>query len=354
MFWAVGFVTGHVIIIPLAVGFLAKILVLDPLHYFYIHNQFIYDFFSKTFLKFLAITPINSVISGEDFTVAFCSGMVIYGVIISFFGLPKIIYIAVKNILKKDKDNNKFNTNFSQNWLLILSLIICVLFFSYFKFSFLSQIYILVFTAIWTYQVLIIAGKISIAPLGRFATFVMVPGILFFGFTALQATLIATFVEIATGVASDTLFGRKMARLSNITHKNIFIYQVIGLIISSITVGLIFWLIISKFGIGVSTDLPVVKAYSRALLISIKSFDYFGLFTGIIFGYILTKFGVNPALALGGILMPPHYSLVLILGGLSTYLVKDKEEYYPFWSGVFAANSLWMIFQTFFKNSLCK
>lgn len=45
--------------------------------------------------------------------------------------------------------------------------------------------------------------------------------------------------------------------------------------------------------------------------------------------------------------MPIDYSLPLIFGGLSASLVKNKEDYFPFWSGVFAANSLWMLLKVF-------
>jgi hypothetical protein len=39
---------------------------------------------------------------------------------------------------------------------------------------------------------------------------------------------------------------------------------------------------------------------------------------------------------------------MLIAGGLSTYLVKEKEEQYPFWSGVYATNSLWIFIKMLF------
>lgn len=356
MLWSIGFVTGHLIVVPLIIGFIAKIVILEPLFYLYTHETIINTILRNicttcTFMPKLTFSL--SKISIEDFSVAFCSGMVIYGVLVSFIGLPKYITKAIKNI---SYSNPTLQLQFNK-WhlpVILTSLTLCVLLFSYFNFSILSQIYILACTAIWTYQVLVIAGEMSLAPLGRFATFVMVPGMILFGFNVLQSTLVATFVEITTGVASDTLFGRKLARLTNINHKKIVLYQWLGLIISSLTIGIIFWLIITTFGLGANTDLPVIKAYGRALLINSKNFDFFSLICGIIFGYALTKTKVNPALVLGGILMPPHFSLILIAGGLSTYLTKDKEEHYPFWSGVFAANSIWMILNTIFKCLFCR
>lgn len=351
MLWSIGFVTGHLIVVPLIIGFIAKIIILEPLYYLYTHETIIHIFLRNisSSVSILPQLPFQiSKISIEDFSIAFCSGMVIYGVLLSFIGFPKIISKAIASFSKPDQYQTAKIEKLHLIWAL-LSICLCSLFFTYFKFSILSQIFILVSTAIWTYQVLIIAGEMSLAPLGRFATFVMVPGMILFGFNVVQSTLTAAFVEIVTGVASDTLFGRKLARLSNISHKNIVLYQWLGLIISALTIGIIFWLIITHFGLGANTDLPVIKAYGRALLINSKNFDIFSLIFGIIFGYILTKIKINPALVLGGILMPPHFSLILIAGGLSTYLTKDKEEYYPLWSGVFAANSIWMISNTIFK-----
>jgi len=43
-----------------------------------------------------------------------------------------------------------------------------------------------------------------------------------------------------------------------------------------------------------------------------------------------------------GIIFKVGFSLMLITGGLLTYLTKDKEAYDPFWSGMFAAGSLWI------------
>lgn len=196
---------------------------------------------------------------------------------------------------------------------------------------------------------MLIAGKIGLAPLGRFATFVMVPGMFLFGYTPLQITVVATYVEIAGGVACDCLFGRKMAQLADIDAKRIQQYQWFGLVVSSLLIGGIFWLLISHFGIGNEPGaLPASRAAYRALLVNVQRFDTLALLLGLIFGYLLKFVKVNSALMLGGILMPAEASLMLIIGGLSTYLVKDKEEYYPFWSGVFAANSLWMLIKAFF------
>lgn len=165
----------------------------------------------------------------------------------------------------------------------------------------------------------------------------------------MQVTLVAAFVEIAGGVAGDALFGRKLALLAKINHTKIVSYQWLGLIICSLSIGIIFWLFIHTLGVGPESVLPATKAASRALLIAFKSFDWYVLAMGFVFGYLLTYVKVNPALLLGGILMPPSISVMLIAGGLLTYITKNKEQYYPFLSGVSAGNSIWMLAEILLK-----
>jgi len=218
----------------------------------------------------------------------------------------------------------------------------CSLFFSYFKFSFLSQCFIVLTTIICAYQMAAIAGIIGMALLGRFATFVMIPGIILFGFNNVQAVLVATFVEICGGVATDTLFGRKMARSADITTRRLMYYQYFGLLISCLTVGIVFWLLIDHFQLG-SVQLFAQKAQARQLLIQAQQFDPYVLLLGALFGLILSYIKINPALVFGGLLMPINLVVGLVVGGMCTWLVKEKEDYFPFWSGVFASQSIWML-----------
>ncbi len=335
MFWAIGFVTGHVIAIPLLVGMIAKIFVVGPLYYFY-------PLISKISCGCYVVRDLSL----NDFTIAFSTGLVVYGATKGFLRLPGIISRTIKKLYDGDKGESN-GPPFPWYAAGLVALInIAVL--SYIEFSWLSQIYLLVFTLVCTYQIMLLAGKFGIAPLGRFATFVMVPGMLLFGYTPLQITFVAAYVGIAGGVASDALFGRKMARLLSLDRKAITLYQWLGLAVGVLSIGVISYLFISHFGLGTQEGaLAVTRSVSRAMLISVKTFDVGALLLGMFFAYLISYVGINTSLLLFGILMPVSYTLLLVLGGLSTYLVEDREEYYPFWSGVFAANSLWMLVQAF-------
>lgn len=324
MLWAIGFVTGHVIAMPLAVGLMTKIFITTPIQHYYFPE-----------------------LSTMDFLFAFASGMMVYGALMSFLDMPKFI----KELIFKAKTSSRrltwnINTPLILSWLVVGGA--TTLFFTYFEFSLISQLFIAVFTIACVYQLLVIGGKFGLAPMGRFATYVMLSGLLLFGFNAIQVTLVSAFVEICGGVAVDVLFGRKMAQLAEVDRTRITRLQWLGLIVSAISVGIFFWILITNLGLG-SAQLLAQRGQSRALTIQMQQFNFFALIIGALFGSILKDFKVNPIMVLGGILMNTNWSLVLVLSGLSTYLVRAKEEQYPFWSGIFAANSLWMIIQGVLK-----
>lgn len=325
MLWAIGFITGHVIAIPFAVGAFTKIAVLSPLH--------------KLFFATINI---------DNFLLAFCSGMIIQGALFSFIDAPKFISKMIHFTRYSFATRSIPYTNVSMRKyvpLLVVMGLGLYLFFSWFDFTFLAQLFVIVGAALCAYQLIIFMGTVGLAPLGRFATFVMLPGLVMFGFNAMQATLVAAFVEISGGIAADALSGSKLGKLSNITTKHIRVFQWFALAVTSCIIGVIFWFLINHFGLG-SAELIAQKAQSRALLINAYDFNVMAIFVGALFGFVLKKIRVNASLVLGGLLMPFDWSLVLVVSGLTTYLVKDKEAHYPFWSGVFAASSIWMVVRT--------
>lgn len=323
MLWAIGFVTGHVIALPLAIGALLKIGLVDPIHVTWF-----------------------STLSSMEFVLAFCSGMVLYGAITSFIVLPKMIKSGIawfthqKFSVSRQKISSKDNVIFLATWLGTIAS--GVLFLRYFHFSFISMIFIYISAIACMYQVAVIAGKFGLAPLGRFATFVMVPAMLFFQLNLTQIVIVATFVEISCGVIADVLFGRKIGQMMKLDRRMVCLYQVVGLVVSALVVGVVFWLLIRHFQLG-SPELFAYKAQNRQLLIHARQFDLYVLVIGALCSGILQYLKLNPMLVLGGILMPINTSIGLIFGGILTLFVKNREAWEPFWSGVFAANSIWML-----------
>ncbi len=325
LLWAIGFVTGHMIALPLAVGAISKIALIDPLNKLFFTN-----------------------ITNSDFVLAFCSGLVLAGALQGFVGIPASLLRSVKNVwAPRTKTSLSKLSNLPISHMVEGALVLGIFFayLSYLNFSLVAQMYVLLFTVIVTYQLAIIAGKMGLAPLGRFATFVMVPALFLFNLDLVNTIIVATFVEICGGVTADALFGIKIAQLGDISLNRLKRYQYFGLLVSAVSVGIVFWLLITHFQLG-SHELFAQKAQARALLINAHSFDLYVVTLGLLFGFALKYIKMNPALILSGILMPLNLSIGLIVGGLLTLLVKDKEEWYPFWSGVFAANSIWMLLKT--------
>jgi len=327
MIWAIGFVTGHVIAMPLAVGACANIFLVSPVQ--------------KTFFSYL---------SSMEFTLAFCSGIVFFITMVSVIGMPKQIIQGLRSGAKKWGSARGCVQHFFHAQAILFFAVVgvgLILFLSYFDFPWYVQIYLAICSAITTYQIAAIAGRIGLALLGRFATFVMVPAMLIFNVNYVQLVFIATFVEISGGVAADLLFGRKLAQLSDISRATMRRYQLLGLIVASCSIGIIFWILINHFGLG-SPELFAYRAQSRQLLIQAKQFDFTVVIVGALFGMILQQMRLNPMLVLGGLLMPLDITLGLVVGGGLAAITSDKEAYYPMWSGVFAGNSICMLLRAVF------
>ena len=167
----------------------------------------------------------------------------------------------------------------------------------------------------------------------------------------IQIVFIATFVEICGGVMTDMLFGRKLAYLADIPQEKVRNYQYFGLIISSLVVGIVFWILLSHFQLG-GAELFAQRAQARALLIQAQHFNFYVLLIGMAFGLILKLTPLSPMLVLGGFLMPINLTFGFVGGALLTLLTKKSQEWIPFWSGVFAANSIWMIVRAFLRYML--
>lgn len=322
MLWAIGFIAGSMITVPLLIGTLTRIFFTDIIQALYFSH-----------------------ITSADFILAFCSGMVVAGAFGGLIDTPRQLLSFFK------KQHSTVKPEASRQWLTIfmsplffITIAISMGVLTYFELSFAAQAYTIFFTLICAYQIAAIAGKIGLALLGRFATFVMLPGLVIFGFTGLQATVVATLVEACGGVTTDILFGQRAASLANLSSKRMFYFQLLGVVVSSITLAVVFWLLVTHFQLG-SELLFAERSQARALLVKAVTFDYTVLALGILYGLVLKKAKANPMLVLGGLLMPLSLSLGLVVGGLSSLFVTDKEEWEPFCSGMFATNALWMVSQ---------
>ncbi|MCX5922324.1 MAG: hypothetical protein NTX86_03280 [Candidatus Dependentiae bacterium] len=324
---SIGFIAGTMLIVPLSIGIVSKILLMTPAH-----------------------THFFSYLSYNDFSFAFISGMVVHGAFMSMLELPKFFKGVFKRLTaSSSNESTPSSSTYTKylTWQTAATFCVIIAFLTWFKFSFMLQLYLIPFTMLCSYQLLVIGGELSLAPVARFATFVMMPALFIFNPDYIQLTLISTFVEVCGGVAVDILFGRKLGQLSSVSTKQIKQFQWLGLTVSALSVGVIFWLLITKLGLG-SASLIAQRSQTRALTIQFQNFDFYAMIFGALFGAILKDFKVSPIMVLGGILMPLEWALLLVIGGTAASLCKKPEEYHPFWSGVFAVNSIVTILRAIF------
>ncbi len=314
---SIGFIAGNIIAFPLLLGVLSKIFVADPLQVL---------FFPQS--------------SSVDFSIAFCSGIVVSGAFFELFNLFVQMCVSAKNAWKNKQitDDKKFFIDFLTKGNAAVVVLLCA-FLTWQRFGVVSQLYILVAALLSMYQITAIAGKIGLAFLGRFATFVVVPGMFLFKFDALQITLVAAFIELAGGIATEILFGYKAAQLAEVEYDTLRGYQFFGLVVSACAAAGMFYFLCTHFQLG-SEQFFAQRAQGRALLVSAASFDYSVLLLGALFGFLLKRMKMNGMLVMGGLLMTFSMSVPLIIGGLISFFVRNKEQYEPFCSGVFATNAL--------------
>lgn len=322
MFLALGFIAGHMMTVPLIVGALIKTFVLDPFHALYF-----------------------GYLPAQDFMFSVCSGIVISGALASLIAIPQELFKVIKRLSSTARiPSSSVRTYVTKELLSVAA--VTTLFLSWHGFSFVSQLYLVIGTVLCSYQIAAIAGKTGLALLGRFATFVMVPGILLFRFNPLQIAVVATFVEVCAGVTTEALFGYKTGDLAQVDNKKMYQYQILGLVVSACAVAMVLYLLVTHFQLG-SEQLFAQRAYARALLVNAASCDLRLLGIGVVFGYCLKFLKLNPMLLLGGLLMPLPLVVMLSVGGLLSYVVRNKGAYEPFCSGVYAANALLILVRLF-------
>lgn len=334
--WAIGFSVGTSIVIPLTVGLLAKYLVIYPLA-----NH-------STYLPFSLFSPLPT----GTFTIAFCSGLVLYELLLNVPAYASKWWKWMQNRRLKASSS----TQGRHAWLgqtkeipstgrmiettMITLGIIALL--SYFHFSAAAQGLFILFTVIATYSICLLGGKIGMVPFGRFSTFIVVPLLLMFNFNAVQATITCVFFDICAATATDLLFDYKTAELCNLDEKKMYRYQWLGLIVTAVSLSVILWLLFTHLQLG-SEAFFAQRGKAKALLLQSLHFDTYIVLMGVVFGWILRKCKVNTFMVFGGLIMPNSISIGLITGGLCNKLVTNVEHFQPLCAGIVASESLWIL-----------
>lgn len=331
VFLAIGFIAGSLLVVPLVVGIVSKIILIEPLQ--------------KLFFPAIPF---------KTFLIAFAGGIMLQEAVLSLLKLPPLILSGmrwVQGLLRRDQTSKDQNVVLlksgmkSFGWLLFV-FGIGIAYLSYYGFSIISQWYLYFFTVVCVQQALVIGGKAGMAPMGRYATFIMLPGLLLFNYSHTQAMMVSLFVWLVGMLTVDLFFGRVAGLIVKIDRRSIITFQAIGLVLSALFIGPVCWLLINSFGLD-SPELCAQRAQARALLVTAWQFDPVILMIGALFGFILQRLKINPILVFTGLVIAEQFSLLLIAGGILALLVKNRADWEPFWSGVFAAGSLAMLIKVF-------
>ncbi len=313
---ALGYGIGHTIALPLAVGCLMKLTLLDGLK----------NLFTQ--------------VSARQLVFAWCAGMVGYGALESVIHMVRSLsFYRLRSVRLTEFVKAPQGFVWSGAFGIPVVLVSSGLVLRFFTFSWPSIIFLWIATIIGAHQLLLIGAKIGLAPLGRYALLITLGGLAFFRFTSVHLSIAATFVELCGGIAVDLMFGRKLANLTESERVPVRLCQAIGLIIGALTVSFMMWLLSTQVGIG-QPPLIAQRAATRALLVKVHDFHLASIVLGACCAYILARLKINPVLVMSGLFMPLNYVAPLIGGSLIGKLSKDSEYYYPAWAGVFATASL--------------
>ncbi len=319
---AIGFVAGNSMTIPLLVGAAGRIILLDPVNAYFFPD-----------------------VSASDFVSAFCSGMVVCGALQGMPAVAKKLYVTAHS------PSRQLIEKISLQQVVGAGILFASVYgsFYYFGFSWSQVLFILFGACLCAYQIMAIAGKTGLAPLGRFATFVMIPGMLFFGVNPVQAVILALFVELVGGVATDELCARTSAQLAAVQEKQYRLHRIVGMLVSAVCVVIVFYMLTTHFALG-SEQLCAQRAQARALLIRASEFNIFCMLFGLVSAFLLKWTSLNSTFVLGGLLMMPSLVIPLVIGGIFSLLPatkKSKEQFDSLAAGVFATNALGVVLPLF-------
>ncbi len=323
MLFSIGAMTTFSFAVPLLVGLVAKSAVVSPIHAYFFSTH-----------------------ATQAFFFSWCAGLIVHSTLISFYhGFLQLI-----NFLREKNHFSSLRHHYASGYtrvigiLLIGSFLSATLLLRFLDFSWFSIPVILVGLTFCSYQLAQIGGKIGLAPLGRFALFLALPGMILFKHSFAQVTLVALFVELCGGMSVDLLFGRKLGTLMSMPREEIVKAQLVGLLIGAVTCSTVLWALCSWGSLGVE-PLYAQRAYTRALLLKAPSFDVLGMVLGAIFGVICHSFSINTVMVMTGLLMPAYSVLPLVGGNLVARFITTEHQH-AVWAALFAIASLALSLQT--------
>lgn len=353
--WAIGFLAGMPIVLPIVMGMICRFVVIVPM------------------------TPLFAPLSAMDVTFAFCSGIVLSQTVESMATLPRLFRefgsvaswqslatawsgyrLGGRHGGNEDKEislqgggTEKMSSRTRSGIYNFLYIFLCrfegllaglasIATLTYLGFPPLAQLMLLGLSVVMIRHLNAFACRTGLGAYGRYMTFTMVPIMMATAVSHMHITMLCLFIGIAGAAGVDLLFDYRVGQKTGVSAARIHRAQLLGLMVTAACMGMFFWFLCTHFQLG-SADLIAHRSRARALLLNSFHMHWGILAIGALFGILLKRVRINPILAFGGVIMPPHLVIGFGFGSLVRLYTRNAERYTPFWSGVFTGDALWVL-----------
>ncbi len=317
---SLGFITGQAIAVPALIGLITRVITFRLIHIY-----------------------IPSTMTDKSLVITFCIGM-----IFAWF----ILNLNIMFIRKTSKywQTHSFLLNaLKKRWFwawIIISLIASFGLLMYWKltvFFILPILMMLVLLSLYSINILSLLGFIDISTYVLFVLF----GMIYF-IPSTMATMIAVsvFATLSLGIVIDLIFSYKLASLAQIHYKFVTKYQIVGIVTAVIFSGICFWYFCTMVSIQ-SYSFIVQKTYQIENIFKYSEYSPHIFLAGFIYAAVLDYLKGDLLAIVGGVLMAPEVSTVLIVSGAFANMIKNREKIYPVFLGVYAGHMLWLLFGMF-------
>ena len=164
----------------------------------------------------------------------------------------------------------------------------------------------------------------------------------------LASLLIAfIFVTICLALVIALLFSWRVADQLQIDQQKTTRYQALGFLTGLVSVGFVMWWY--GYLIDFNTEsLFSSQAFLQEQFLTLQHMDHRIFLVGFAYAALLHFFIEDVSLIIVGCMM--EFSIVgwLILAGIISLCIKNRQNYYPFCFGVYAMHAVWLLVQALF------
>lgn len=315
-----GFIAGHIITIPAIIGLVNRFFALDILHkYFFEH------------------------VPGKEFLIMFCLGMLTIQIMYA-------VYLFFSWVQRRNDDQAmivQVRKRLLDRRVLVIGVgMVSGTILSFFNISLYEMLFLFPILILIGINVARIVGEIGIIDIDGFVWCVLLPLLYASTISSMNLLVIALFATVCLGMIIDLMFSYKLTQLAGISYQRVVKYQILSFFVATVTAGFVMWFYAQSFD-EQSLHLFARDAQDFDALILFGSFNYKIFVCGMMVA-LLVLLSQQPLLVVIGLtLMAPTISVWLIVAGLVSYLVQDRQKLYPLWFGIYATHALWMIVWSF-------